>query len=225
MRRFGIVLLLLVWACGGGTSGTTTAASAETATTAAPAETTTTAPAGDDGGELVSVDDVPAECVDAFVTYLKEVEPFVEGVDFQNLTQEEMEPIFTQLEGVNTSYDETLAGTGCEDINVDIAAEGAQAKMLALAEDEAPGTVSYLTFLFSFAGIGGGDGGNVASGDCETDIDKMQVWVDGDKNMSQLTMGEVPEVFELLTAIQTECSVERFTDYFDNDDVTEFMGG
>jgi hypothetical protein len=159
------------------------------------------------------------------VGYLKEVEPFVEGVDFQNLTQEEMEPIFAQLEGVNTSYNETLAGTGCEDINVDIAAEDAQAKMLALAEDEAPGTVSYLTFLFSFAAIGSGDGGGVASGDCETDIDKMQVWVDGDKNMSQLTMAEVPEVFTLLSAIQTECSVERFTDYFDNDDVTEFMGG
>lgn len=146
----------------------------------------------------------------------------VKDIDFAAM-MEEMEGFFDQLEAPNEAYATSLEGTNCENINVDIEDEAAREQMLAIAKAEAPGTVGYLTFVFHFAGVS--SGGENVSGDCETDIASIQALVDAGKPMSQMTGTEFVQVTSLLAAIQAECTPERMTDFFDNQDVQDFMGG
>ena len=72
--RFAALALMLVvalTACGGDSSTTTTTA----ADTTAPTTETTDNPAG----EVSSLSDMPEECLDAFRTFLQELEPLIEG--------------------------------------------------------------------------------------------------------------------------------------------------
>lgn len=221
MRQFGIVLLVLVWACGGGSTDTTAAGTAETTTTAVAEATTTEAET-----ETVSVSEIPAACMEAFVDYLRTIEPVVEGFTADS-SLEEFEAVSEELQPANETLEAANEANGCNNLNVSLDDEDSRRLLLELAEDEAPGTVGYLESILSFAGQfeGGGGGGSAVTGDCEKDIDAFMVWVDGDKNIQQLTIGEVTEVSALLAAIQTECPIDRWTALFEQADVAEFMSG
>jgi hypothetical protein len=93
--------------------------------------------------------------------------------------------------------------------------------VIALAEQEAPGTVGYLEWLAAFA-TGFGEGGEV-SGDCETDISALQEVIEQGGTMSDLTMTQVVEVGSLVASISTSCSPERAEEFFAREDVSAFL--
>lgn len=231
MRRIGLAFLLLLAACGGGDAADTTAAAPEEgpATTAAPVDTTTTVAdtVATEDEETVSFGDIPAECVDAFVSYLQAIEPLVEGVDFETATMEEFGALSESPDfaAATTEFEQSSESAGCADINVEIEEEESWEQLVDLARSEAPGTVAYLAYLRSFVTSLGEGGSEAVSGDCETDIAAFLVWAEGDKTFNQLTVAEVTEVTALLGAIQTECSAERQAEVFGETAVQTFLGG
>lgn len=227
MQRFRFVaaLALLIAACGGTTGGgdtTTTAAAAETTSTAAAPETTTTTTA-DGGSQVVNIGDIPQECIDAFGDFLREIEPLVADIDWANATAADLEALGTQLEPLSSSYDDSVAGTNCDNIELDATDDESFQYMIDLARREAPGTVPYLEWIKDLA-ISSSPG-TEASGDCETDIAALQAIVDGGGTMMDLPLSDLGTVSGLITSISTSCSPDRAAEVLNQPDVSAFMSG
>ena len=213
--RFALLALMLVVAiaaCGGDSSSTTTAP----ADTTAPTTETTDNPAG----EVSSLSDMPQECLDAFRTFLQELEPLVEGRDFNAMTQADMEALSTELETATAPLEEQTAN--CPDL--DMTAEDSIAAMKEFAEDEAPGTLAYFVFLEQFIGSVG-EGAGEASGDCETDLAALDAYVAQGGTMNDLPLGELTTAGALMAAVSTECSPERFQEWVTQEAVAAWMAG
>ena len=206
----GMLLVALV-ACQSGTTATTAPAADTTQ-----AETTN-APA--DAGSVGSVDDMPAECIDALREYLQAIEPVVEDIDFQSLTQNDFEAVSEDLEAATEGFEERTES--CPDLDVSTAESFSIIREF--AEEEAPGTVAYFTFIEDF--VGALESGGNASGDCETDIAAFQEFVDRGGSMADLTAAEVAEASTLMSSIGANCSDERFLEWSQDEDIQTWISG
>jgi hypothetical protein len=218
-KRLLIILAILLAACGG--TATTTTGSDD------PDPTTETTEAESEGeGETVDLSDMPQECIDAFVTFLQAIEPVVEGFDFETATLEDMGTIATEIEAVTEAPTAAMENLDCPD--VDSTDEEAFAAMIEIAENEAPGTVGYFRWIEDFASsdFGGGTGGGVTgSGDCETDIEALEAFIEENETMGALTVTELGEYGGLVTAITNECSLERTSEFFAQPEIQAFASG
>lgn len=217
-KRLLILLILLVTACGGGAATNTSADggtddTTTTTTTAGTEEETTNA--------TVDLSDMPQECIDAFVSYLVAIEPVVDGFDFENATMDDMESIGTELEAATVAQTAEMESLNCPD--VDATDEEVFSAMIDIAEREAPGTVAYFEWIQSLAATAGEGGGIASSGDCETDIETMEAVVAEKESMGNLTMTELTEFGQLMTAITTECSPARFEEFLSQPEIEAFM--
>lgn len=210
-------LALILAACGGG-AGETTTTSADTTTTTTVAETTTTEEAA--GGEVIGIDEIPPECVEVFVDFLRLIEPVVEGVDWDNVSLEDLESLGTEFDQAIAGYQAEIEGLGCDQLNVDATDEESFQYMIDLARREAPGTVGYFEWIRDFTAPGGEE----ASGDCEADIAVMQAIIDEGATMDQLSMAELTEVSDLLASISTNCPAERAAEFMSRPSTQEFLG-
>jgi hypothetical protein len=163
--------------------------------------------------------DMPEDCIDALVGYLQAIEPAVEGVDFENLSVDELDAVSAEVENLSGEMTAEMEDLDCPDpLGSD---DEAISAVIDLAEQEAPGTVGYLEWLAAFA-AGFGEGSEV-SGDCETDIAALQGIIDEAGAMSDLTMTQVVEVASLVASISTACSPERAEEFFAREDVAAFL--
>lgn len=223
---------LALSACGGGdgeSDTTDTTDGAATPTTQAPVPSTE-ATDGDDGdSQTVDIGDIPQECIDAFVGYLREIEPVLEEVDWANATMADFEGIAESLEAVTEDYEVTIADSDCDDLEVDASGEESFEYMIDLAREEAPGTVPYFEMIRDFAeGFGGGFGDDsdaIVSNDCETDIASLQTIVDEGVPMQEMPASDLGVIGGLITSISANCSQDRSIEFFSQDDVSAFMEG
>ena len=200
-------LAVVLVACGGDGGADTTLA-----------ETTTTETVEEGSAGTVDFADMPQECIDALVGYLRAIEPAVEGLDFETTTGEGLEALGTELDALSEDYATAIEDLDCPDpAGSD---DEAFAAIIELAEQEAPGTVGYLQFVQSFAA---GFGDAEASGDCETDISALRAIIDQNSSMADLTMTEVVQVGSLVGSISTNCSAERAEEFFAEADVAAFL--
>lgn len=228
MRKFLTVLMLaaLVAACGGdGVDTTTTGEVGETTITTETEPSTTivedTTTTDDDDGPSVGIGDLPPECVDAFVGFLRLMEPIVEDTDWANVSMDDLEAMGTELEPLADAYATEIEDLDCDDVELEGDDEESFQYMIDLARDEAPGTVGYLEWIRDIA-IGEGP---EATGDCETDIAALESIIGGGGTMAELPLAQVSSVGALMTSITTACSPERSQEFFNQADVQEFIGG
>lgn len=215
MLRIAVLAALLLAACGGSSGATTTGADGEATTTVAD-------DTGGDTGDTVDIGDIPQECLDAMGDLLRAIEPAVEGVDFENATSNDLAALGTELEPAMATYDETIAGSDCEELDVDATDEETFDYMIDFAESEAPGTVAYLTWIRDFAAGSEGEG-SAATGDCEQDIALLMEFVNRDGTMSDLTMAELTTVGEIMGSISAVCSTERNQELFSDPAMADFL--
>ena len=219
-----LAAILVLGACGGGDGGdasTTTIGEGATTTQAAVPSTD----AASDDGQTVGIGDLPQECIDAFVGYLREIEPFVEGVDWANASSADLEELTESLEPVTEEYESTITSSNCDDLEVDASTEESFQYMIDLAEEEAPGTVAYFEMIRGFAEAFGEESDIEVSNDCETDIEALQAIVDEGVTMQDMPASELVAIGGLVTSITANCSLERSGAFFAQEDVTTFMEG
>lgn len=210
-KRLLILFVLLLAACGGTATNTTALDDPDTTTA-------TTSEGEEEGsGETVNITDMPQECIDAFVEFLQAIEPVVDGFDFESSSLDDMTAMGTELEAVTAGPTADMENLNCPD--VDGTDEETFAAMIDIAENEAPGTVGYFEWIRTLSDSGEG---TTASGDCETDIDSLEAIIAEKETMGSLTMGELTEVGTLMTAISTECSADRSTEFFAQPEVLAF---
>src|SRR5215203_1726455 len=156
------------------------------------------ADAEDDGVEdTIKVDDlrdIPDECLDIFSDFLKQIEPVVEDVDWENADVSSMEGIGEQLDSVASGMDEEMTAAGCD--KYELSDENNMDTLIDLAKDEAPGTVAYFEFIQKLSegfnqtttppaddggdnGNDGGDDGGDDAADLPTDCDGARDYIEG----------------------------------------------
>ena len=227
-----VALLLVLAACGGDDDDSSTTAgdpTASTSSTAGAAPTTTVAEDDDDNGEVGSIGDMPDECRDLLVDYLRAIEPHVEDIDFETATLDDLATLGEVIETdpALLEFEESIDDLECPDLS-DADADEAREELLAIAESEAPGAVAFVEYSMELAASFGGTGdttGGEASGDCEADIAAVQEYIDAGGTMSDLTLADVSAVGSLIISVQANCPVERMEEFFTQPDVEAFLGG
>ena len=209
------VLLLILTACASGSTDTTEAAT----TTADEPTTTAVSEETSDPGSVSGLGDMPAECVAAFRTYLRAIEPIVEDFDFETATMEEFGTLNEQFEEVSGTFEADTSS--CP--TLDMTDEESFAAMIDFAEDEAPGTVGYFEALRDF--VATSSSGGTVEGDCESNIAAVQELVDQGGTMNDLTTSEFATVGALLGAISATCSPERANEFLTIDEMSAWLIG
>lgn len=209
---------------------TTAEASSATAEDSATADTADT---GDDTGETIEVDDfgdLPEECRNLFGDFLREIEPTVSEIDWDNATMADFETLTNQLQTQSDSFDDEITAANCDDYNIGESADSIQA-MIDFAEDEAPGTVGYLEFLATFLEdlSGDGSGPDMGAADVPTDCEGAIAYIDAliaeHDTMMDMPVNSMMAVSTAVTNISANCPADQSQEFFARPDVTEFMGG
>lgn len=195
----------------------TTAADDDVATTAAAEET------GDDSDAIIveSFDDMPQECRDLLGDFLRTIEPAVQGVDWQSATLGDFQKISEDLAVEFESMDQRVTETGCDAYDFADDADSI-APMIALAEDEAPGTVAWLEFLATL------DDEPIVNADlpkdCEGAIAYFDEVVAGGGTMNDIPFSDMTDVSQILNVIATECDPAVVSEFYARPEITEFLG-
>lgn len=222
------------------TPSTTTATTEAPATTAAAAEesATTVATDGDDTTATTSAeatetsddsdtiivesfDDMPQECRDILGDFLRTIEPAVQDVDWQAATLGDFQTISEELAVEFESMDQRVTETGCDAYDFADDADSI-APMIALAEEEAPGTVGWLEFL---ATLGEEPVVNAdLPKDCEGAIAYLDEVVAGGGTMNDIAFSEMTDLSQMLNVISTECDPAVVADFYARPEISAFLG-
>ncbi len=216
MTRLSIPSLLFAALLALSACGSTSDAGTSDAGTSDAGETTseTTGEAASDGADgdasgVSTLDELPEECRQPIAEFLRAIEPAVSEVDWENATMADVEGMGSAVDAPGTELDTALADAGCEDLQPDTDAE-ALSMMIELAEDEAPGTVSWLRFIGTFASVVPGAG---VSDDLPADCDGAIAYAEGltadAESMMDLPVSELANLGAVVETIQSECSPEQ----------------
>jgi hypothetical protein len=230
MKKFILVgAFALLAACGssakeGSSAEGTDDTSASTGTRGGGASTETSIAGSDDTITVSELSDMPPKCVELLGKFLKQIEPTVSKIDWDKATLADFEKFGDQFQAESDSFDKETSAAGCDKYNLEGSDEKQFQQMEALAQSEAPGTVGFIKFLNSLTASASGSGGSVPA-DCNGTIAEIEPFVKGGGTMQDLTLAEVTRLGQLMTAVQTNCTTEESTAFFDRDDVTAFMSG
>jgi hypothetical protein len=105
--------------------------------------------------------------------------------------------------------------------------------MIALAKIQAPGTVPFLEYLYSFTKNLGNTGSVPDSGDgstaglptdCQGTIDALEPIIASGKTMQEMTLDEITKASSLLASVAALCPPDTAAEYFQRPDVVAFYG-
>ena len=197
MRRATAAALLTVMmvACGGGGTGTGAAdATTSEASATAPQMTTEASPT-----TTPILSDEEQACVDAFMTYLEDIEDVVKGFDFPGATLLEYQDLLMKLVPAGQALANRVTGMPCAVLH------GTPSEKLApiivdIARTEAPGSVPYLELLIASSKLG-------IAGSCAKDIAALERYVDAGGTVRDLSVEERYHAFDLVISINSVCSL------------------
>jgi hypothetical protein len=196
-------------------------------------DTTEDATATDDVVQVDSLDDIPQECRDLMAEMLRAMEPIVTDVDWKDATMNDFMAISEEFEDITAGFDQQMDDAGCAEFEFGDD-EASYEAIIAFAEDEAPGVVPFMTFLYEFTfGLGdtGGDddGGDESASevpaDCDGAIAFIRDAVGSADSISDLPMSELMVLTEALTVVSTECSIDRAQEFFEDPTIAGWLEG
>jgi hypothetical protein len=201
-----------------------------------------TADNGDDGTiQVDSLKDIPDKCIDIFTDFLKQIEPVVKDVDWENADLSAMEDIGSQLDSVGSGLDDEMAAAGCDKYELSDNPDSMDT-LIELAKDKAPGTVAYFEFIKQMSeGLGnitvppsdggddgGGDTGGGSTAGLPTDCDGAKAYIEDlmgkYDTMMDMPMKELSDAGTVVGTLSTSCSPNEMQDFYTRDDVKAFLG-
>lgn len=236
LKLYLVVAVLLLAACG---SDATTDAG-DLASAATPSDDAGSDDGGDDNGASVSgpadddsdgdtvsvssLDDIPGVCRDLMSDFLKDIEPIVSPIDWDNATLADFETISAEFEARADQFDSDSDAAGeCDDIELED--DDSFNLLIEFAQDEAPGTVGFLSFISGFVDAAATAMGDTAAGGgvetCEEAIAFMDGLMENYDSMDEVPVSELTAMADIVTVIFT-CTPEQMT-YFDSPEVSTFF--
>lgn len=177
----------------------------------------------DDPLTMSSIDDIPQVCQDLMADFLRDIEPIVSPIDWDNATMADFEQVATDFEPIADTFDTDSKATGeCDDIDMDD--DGSLDILVEFAEQEAPGATGFLAFLSSFMSAVAdpftGDN-DAAFSTCEDAIDYMDGLMNEYESSADIPLADLSAMAGIAGVIFT-CSPEQQA-YFDSPEVSAFF--
>jgi hypothetical protein len=189
--------------------------------------------------------DISDDCKDLLGDYLEKLEPFVKDVDWESASLDTMSQIQEQMGNELSSLDSEISDQ-CDDYDFTTNADQMQ-EAIDIAQDRAPGTVAWLEFIqrlsttvSSMSGPdlsggdntggdngdngGGGDAGDVPQ-DCDGAIGYMEDLMGQYDHMADMALNDLTAMSNANQVITTQCSLQQMNDFFQRNDVQEWMSG
>ena len=173
-----------------------------------------------------SIDDIPEVCRELMADFLREIEPVVSEVDWDNASMADFEAVSLEFEPIADEFDAaTEAEAECNDIELED--DENFALLVDFAKDEAPGSVGFLTFLnelmTSFDEAMEPTTGDGSLATCQDAMDFVQELADEHDSINTVPIDQLTQMTELTTAMFT-CSQEEL-EFFNNPEIAEFLAG
>jgi hypothetical protein len=179
--------------------------------------------------------DISQECKDLLGDYLEKLEPFVKDIDWESASLDQMSQIQDQMGNEFSSLDSEISDQ-CDDYDFTTNEDQMQ-EAIDIAHDRAPGTVAWLEFIQRLSTTvssisvpdvtGGDDGGGGAAGDVPKDCDGAIAYVEDLMNqydtMMDMNISELTNFGAVSTVITTDCSLQQVQDFYDRQDVKDWM--
>jgi hypothetical protein len=211
------LLTVVMVACGDGGTGTgaTDATSEASATDAAHASTTPQATTEASPTTSPILSDEEQGCVDAFMTYLADIEDVVDGFDFAAATLLEYQDVLVKLEPAGQALADRVRGMRCAVL------DGTPSEELApiivdIARTEAPGSVPYLELLIASSELS-------IAGSCSKDIAALKRYVDAGGTVRDISVEERFHAFGLVASISATCSLMTGGRFLSGNEVERFL--
>ena len=186
---------------------------------------------GDDDSDSVvitDIDDIPAECREIMGGFLREIEPIVEGIDWETATVAGLQEFEESFDEPSVRLEESLASSGCDVYDFGPDEENGLEFSLELARQEAPGVVGYLEFirdLFQeFDPEDAGDDPDLPT-DCNGAIAFVSDVVEQTDNLSDLPVSEYVNITAVLNTIQFNCPPERAQAFYEGPVFAAWVAG
>ena len=176
------------------------------------------------GTPIASIDDIPRVCRELMGDFLRDIEPTVEPIDWQNVSLEEVESIGEQFEERSAEFEAAGEADGCNDL--DFVGDSEFDLMVEFARDEAPGTVGFLQFI---SDLGNGattfDDSSDADGfaTCDDAVAFVQDVVDSYDSVNQVPAADLLK-FQGLAGVMMSCTPEQL-EFFDDPEIAAFFDG
>lgn len=240
LKLYLVVVAMLLAACGSDTTTDASTDAGDSASAATPSDDAASDDGGDDNGaseggtadddsdgdtiSVSSLDDVPDVCRDLMSDFLKDIEPIVSPIDWDNATLADFETISAEFEARADQFDSDSAAAGeCD--NIELEDDDSFDLLIDFAQDEAPGTVGFLTFISQFVDAAAAAMGDTATGagveTCEEAIAFMDELMENYESMEDVPVSELTAMADIATVIFT-CSPEQMA-YFDSPEVNAFF--
>jgi hypothetical protein len=209
------LLTVVMVACGnGGATGTgaADAATSEASATGAPTPRATTE-ASPTTTPILS--DEEQRCVDAFMTYLRDIEDVVEGFDFAAATLLEYQDVLLKLVPAGQALADRVRGMRCAVLD-GTPSEELVPIIVDIARTEAPGSVPYLELLIASSELS-------IAGSCSKDIAALERYVDAGGTVRDLSVEERFHAFGLVASISATCSLMTGGRFLSGNEVERFL--
>ncbi len=168
--------------------------------------------ASDDGVVIVNLGDLPAECRQIMGDFLREIEPIVNAIDWQNATLGSLDEFETTFDEPSNRLDVDMEASGCDQYNFGPETEDGMAFTIELARVEAPGVIGWLEFIRDLGDVG--DPVDGVPADCDGAIAFVAELIENSSGMSEVPLAQFIGVTSVITTIQTECPPEQAAAFF-----------
>jgi hypothetical protein len=209
------LLTVLMAACGGGGTGTEAAdATSSEARVTDALSTSTTPQATTEASPTPILSEEQQGCVDAFMTYLEDIEDVVDGFDFAGATLLEYQDVLVKLAPAGQALVDRVKGMHCDVL------DGAPSEEMApiivdIARTRAPGSVPYLELLIASS--------EFPVRGCLKDIPALQRYVDAGGTVRDLSVEERYHVFGLVSSISATCSLMTGGRFLSTSEMERFL--
>jgi len=153
-------------------------------------------------------------CLDAFMTYLEDIEDVVDGFDFAAATLLEYQDVLVKLVPAGQALVDRVEGMHCDVLDGTPSDEMAPI-IVDVARTRAPGSVPYLELLLSSS--------EFPVKGCRKDIPALQRYVDAGGTVRDLPVEERYHVFGLVSSISATCSLMTGGRFLSTSEMERFL--
>jgi hypothetical protein len=205
---------VVMTACGGGGTGTGVADATSSGARATDAPSSSTTPQATEASPTPILNEEQQRCVDAFMTYLEDIEDVVDGFDFSGASLLEYQDVLMKLVPAGEALVDRVKGMRCAVLDGTPSEEMA-AIIVDIARTEAPGSVPYLELLLSSS--------EYPVEGCLKDIATLQRYVDAGGTVRDLSVEERYHVFGLVASISATCSLQTGGRFLSTSEMERFL--
>jgi hypothetical protein len=175
------------------------------------------------GGSVGSLADVPEQCRELMADFLRDVEPIVAPIDWQNASLADFERIADEFQQRADDFDGDAVERECDALEF-AADDDGLGLIIELAEEVAPGAVAFFGFLDTMRSgmTPSGDDAAAPARDCGDAVALFEGWLNEYDAFSEVPISELAKLGDMAAAMSS-CTPAQLS-VLDSPELNDFLG-